>query len=319
MKEQPQLAPISPTSTSPRAWKARWTFGSLLPGRVGDLGVRAILRSARLDTLALSLQRTLKRLSNRPGCRGAKDFLNGTWLGHPLHPALTDVPIGAWTTALIFDALTVAKLSKLDRAAETAVGVGVAGATASALTGLADWTDTSTSQRRVGFAHAALNTLALGLQVASLLCRRRKFGGARALSVLGYGVAVVAGYLGGSLVFRQGTMVSRTAYDRGPRTFTPALLESELVPERPTRAVVDGAAVVLVKHDGEVFALNDICSHAGCPLSQGRLQGDAIVCSCHGSTYRLHDGAVLHGPSPFPQPSFDVRIESGLVAIRKSL
>jgi nitrite reductase/ring-hydroxylating ferredoxin subunit/uncharacterized membrane protein len=301
--------------TNAFGWTAQRPLPS--PGRLADLGIGAILRSDRLDALALPLQRALARLAHLPGCRRAKDFLNGTWLGHPLHPALTDVPIGAWTTALIFDALTVARWGKLDRAAQAAVGVGIAGATASALTGLADWTDTSTSQRRVGFVHAGLNTVALGFQVASLVCRKRKLGGARTLSVLGYGVAVIAGYLGGSLVFRQGTMVSRTAWDRGPRTFTPARPQSELAPDRPTRAVVDGAAVVLVKHDGEVFALDDVCSHAGCALSQGRLRGDAIVCACHGSTYRLRDGAVLQGPSPFPQPGFDVRTDAGVIAIRK--
>jgi nitrite reductase/ring-hydroxylating ferredoxin subunit/uncharacterized membrane protein len=288
-----------------------------LPTRLGELGIRAIMRSDRLDAFAVTLQRALQRLTRIPGCRRAKDFLNGTWLGHPLHPALTDIPIGAWTTALVFDGLAAGRSRKLGRAAEAAVGVGIAGATVSALAGLADWTDTSASQRRVGFVHAGLNSLALGLQVASFICRRRKLAGGRALSILGYGAVIIGAYLGGSLVFRQGTMVSRTAYHRGRSAFTPALPEEKLLSDRPTRAMVDGSAIMLVKHDGEVFALDDVCAHAGCPLSQGRLQGDAIVCACHGSTYRLRDGAVLHGPSPFSQPSLDVRIDDGMIAVRE--
>ena len=103
--------------------------GRARPSRLGELGVRAIVRSDRLDGLALPLQRRLRRLSSLPVGRRAKDFLNGTWLGHPLHPALTDIPIGAWTTTLVVDALAVGRWKKLDRAAEAAVSVGIAGAT----------------------------------------------------------------------------------------------------------------------------------------------------------------------------------------------
>ena len=311
-----------PSLTSPRPSvpERRRSVGRALfvrPDRLGGRGVHAISASDRIDSFALPLQRTLAGLTRRPALRRVKDFLNGVWLGHPLHPVLTDIPIGAWTVSIVCDAFTVAGGRKYERAAETALGVGIVGAVASAVTGLADWTDTSTSQRRLGFAHAGLNTLALGLQTASFVCRRRKLGGARALSVIGYCAAGAAAYLGGSLVYDQGTMVRRTAHRGGPPTFKPALPESELQPGRPTRATVDGTDVVLVKHGGEIFALDDVCSHAGCPLSKGRLEGDAIVCACHGSTYRLRDGMALHGPAPFAQPTFDVRTENGMIAIRK--
>lgn len=311
MTREPPTTPLSP----PR--EARRALVRARPGRLGDRGIRALERADALDRVGLPLQRALRRFASVPALRRVKDLLNGTWLGHPLHPALTDVPIGAWTTALVFDAMTVMGARKLDRAAEAAVGVGIVGAAASAVTGLADWADTSASQRRVGVAHAGLNTLALGLQIASFVCRRKKLGGARALSVVGYGIAAVAGYLGGSLVFRQGVQVSRNAYETGPRSFVPAAREADLVPETPTRAMAGDAAVLLVKRRDEIFALDDVCSHAGCPLSQGRLEGDAIVCGCHGSTFRLRDGAVLHGPSPFSQPTFDVRVDEGVVAVRR--
>ena len=75
--------------------------------------------------------------------------------------------------------------------------------------------------------------------------------------------------------------------------------------------------MLLVRHDGAVFAMEDTCGHAGCPLSSGRLDGSTIVCPCHGSTYRLEDGAVIHGPSPFPQPTFEVRLRDGRIHLRR--
>jgi nitrite reductase/ring-hydroxylating ferredoxin subunit/uncharacterized membrane protein len=278
--------------------------------------IRRIAHSQRLDAVGMSLQKRLKRLwGNRPGQR-VKDVLNGTWFGHPLHPPLTDVPLGAWTTALVLDALTLTRRRKFDRAAEAAIAVGIVGACGAVITGLADWSDTSGEPRRVGVAHAGLNSLALVLQIAGLWSRRRGIRGGRILSTVGTATAVCAAYLGGELAFRRGVQVDRTAHDRGPRVFLPAIAESELVADQPVRATVAGRAIMVVRHGDQIFALDDVCAHAGCSLSQGRLQDGAIRCACHGSTFRLVDGAVIHGPSPFPQPTFEVRIEDGQIKLR---
>lgn len=136
-----------------------------------------------------------------------KQLLQGTWLGHPLHPAITDVPIGAWTTAGIFDLLSTLRIAKLHKAAEAAIWVGIAGAGVAAATGMADWSETRAEQRRVGMAHAGLNTVALLLYLASARERRRRRGGGRSLAFLGLVTAMTSAYLGGHLVYSLATRV----------------------------------------------------------------------------------------------------------------
>src|SRR5215831_14407248 len=135
----------------------------------------------------------------------------GRWVGHPLHPALSDLPVGLWTGATVLDATDhgPAPGHGVDAAAVlSAAGILAAGATA--LTGLSDWTVSNEQDRRVGLFHGLLNTVALGLQCASLGTRVAGHrGAARALGAAGLGVTAAAGYLGGHLVFTKGVMVSR--------------------------------------------------------------------------------------------------------------
>jgi uncharacterized membrane protein len=134
-----------------------------------------------------------------------KSFLKGVWLGHPLHPAITDIPIGAWTTAVVLDATTSDHTDDgYTRAAETAITVGLIGAIGSAVTGLTDFSDIKGKQRRLGLVHGLINLTATGLFAASLASRRsgnRSAG--RTYSTVGYMVAMAGAYLGGSLVFRE--------------------------------------------------------------------------------------------------------------------
>lgn len=290
--------------------------GGAAPPRLRERVAR--LQGDRLDGAGRWLQGRLQTVWHTPAGRRAKDLLNGTWLGHPLHPAVTDVPIGAWTTASVFDLLTATRRARLDGGATAAVALGIAGAVASAVTGLADWSDTGGRQRRTGLLHAGLNTVALGFQVASLVSRLRGRSGGRALSTVGLGIASFSAWLGGELVYREGTQVDRNAWNKGVREFTRAMALSELPADRPTRAEVDGKAVMLVRSGGQIFALEDRCSHAGCSLARGKLEGGAVICPCHGSTFRLADGAVLHGPSPYDQPRYEVRVDNGEVFVRRS-
>src|SRR5213080_2198334 len=142
--------------------------------------IKTIEQQETLDRLSEQIQPLIRDSFNSVGPAGhaVKNFLHGTWLGHPLHPVLTDVPIGAWTTALVFDALDArgrrwSRRSALQRGADGAVVVGIVGAVGAALAGLTDWQHTGGTARRTGFAHATLNTLALGLYVGSLAMRRR--------------------------------------------------------------------------------------------------------------------------------------------------
>jgi len=242
-----------------------------------------------------------------------KDFLHGKWLGHALHPVLTDIPVGAWTTALVLD------VAGMDDAADLAIGIGLAGAVASAVTGLADWTETDGTAKSVGLLHGVLNLAAAGLYTASLLARRgksRKQG--VALSVAGYAVASASAYLGGHLVFGEQAGIDHTATaDRGqPEKFTPLMRESELKEKTPVRRDIGDTAVFLVRLDGEIYALSNTCSHLGGPLNEGKLEDDTIVCPWHGSRFCVTDGRVLDGPAVYDERVFDVRIRDGQIEVR---
>jgi nitrite reductase/ring-hydroxylating ferredoxin subunit/uncharacterized membrane protein len=249
-----------------------------------------------------------------------KDFLHGKWLGHPLHPALTDIPVGAWTTALALDAVEMLSGEQaIAGAADLAIGIGLAGAVASAVTGLTDWSETDGRAKNVGALHGALNLAAVGIYTASLISRR---GNSRrrgvALSMIGYAIASFSAYLGGHLVFGEQAGVDHAATsDQGqPKKFTAVMRESELKERKPVRADVGDTAVLLVKIGAKIYALANTCTHLGGPLNEGKLEGDSIRCPWHGSRFCLTDGAVLGGPAVFDERSFDVRVRDGQIEIR---
>jgi nitrite reductase/ring-hydroxylating ferredoxin subunit len=85
----------------------------------------------------------------------------------------------------------------------------------------------------------------------------------------------------------------------------------------PTAIVVGDTPVLLVRVDGSVMAVHDRCSHRGCSLSRGTLDGDTIECACHGSRFNLSDGRVERGPASAPQPAFDAREREGRIELRR--
>lgn len=148
----------------------------------------------QLDRLDPGLWPIARALVSAPPVR---DALQGRWLGHALHPLLTDLPIGAWTSATVLDFIGGADAR---RSAERLLAVGVLGAVPTAVTGLAEWTETSGRDRRVGLVHAGANIVALGLYATSLASRRRgRHATGVALSLAGGAVAGVGGYLGSHL------------------------------------------------------------------------------------------------------------------------
>jgi nitrite reductase/ring-hydroxylating ferredoxin subunit/uncharacterized membrane protein len=244
-----------------------------------------------------------------------KDLLSGTWLGHPVHPPLTDVVVGAWTSALLLDLLGD---ERTEAAADRLVAAGVLAAVPTAAAGLSDWAELRGGSRRVGAAHALGNTTALvlhSLSWAARRSRRRRWG--IALSALGYGVATFSAWLGGHLSFGKGVGVNQTAFEDVPGDWTPVLDESELEDAKLIGAQADGLGVLLVRRQGRVYALADRCSHRGCSLHEGELHGETVTCPCHGSTFRLADGSIVKGPATAPQPAFDVRTNAGSVEIRQ--
>jgi uncharacterized membrane protein len=183
-----------------------------------------------LDALSRPIQKTIGRLV--PQGTPLKDLLSGTWLGHPLHPMLTDVVIGAWTSAWFLDLLPT---KRTDDASDALVGVGILAALPTAAAGLSDWSELGDGERRVGAFHALGNVTALSLYVLSYVNRRR--GNRRSgwiLAMLGSGAATFSGLLGGHLSFARGVGVNQTAFDRPPAKWTPVIQESDLRPGRLT-------------------------------------------------------------------------------------
>jgi len=170
-------------------------------------------------TVAEVVSKMLTQPSGRP--TGLSDFLNGVWLGHPLHPLLTDVPIGAWTMTMTLDGLgMLTRRRDFNLGADVTLGVGLLGALASAATGLAQWQYTIGRQRRMGFTHATLNVAAVGLYGVSLFCRLR--GGraiGRMLATLGYGMMTVSAYIGGDLVYKERLGVTHIPEQELPETW----------------------------------------------------------------------------------------------------
>jgi nitrite reductase/ring-hydroxylating ferredoxin subunit/uncharacterized membrane protein len=245
-----------------------------------------------------------------------KDALSGTWLGHAVHPPLTDVVIGSFLGASMLDVLAPGS----DDAARRLIGVGIAAAVPTALTGANDWADTEVADpavRRVGLVHAAANTTALGLYATSLAARRN---GARrrgtALALAGAAVLTFSGYLGGHMSYTRGVGPNQTAFDPGPDEWTAVAQASDLTGHEPKAVVAAETPVLLVRHPDGIHAIHDRCSHRGCLLSDGELEGHVVTCACHGSQFDITDGSVVRGPASAGQPVFEARESDGRIEVK---
>jgi len=264
-----------------------------------------------LDRLSRPLADLVGR-ATRPDT--VKSALSGTWLGHQLHPMLTDLPIGAWVMAAALDWTTGRPGAK---AARRLVGLGVLAALPAAATGASDWSEIDAPEQRVGLVHALSNLTATALQSSSWLARRR---GRRltgmALSTAGLGVTLGAAYLGGHLSFIRGVGVNHTAFDDTVTEWTDVAAVSELSPDKPVRASAGGVPVMLVHHNGTVHALSATCVHAGGPLDEGEIVDGCIRCPWHSSRFALADGKVVRGPAASDEPAWEVRVDEGRVYVR---
>lgn len=254
-----------------------------------------------------------------PGGQKVRNAFHGTWLGHPVHVVLTDVPVGAWTAAVIFDAMaSMGGQRKLNFAADASVAVGLIGAVGAAVTGLNDWAEIDDKPRRVGLVHGLLNLGAAALFTGSLVARQRKSRStARGLAVLGYVVATASAKLGGTLVYDYRIGVDHSREKEPPSDFVPVLSDHDLAEDHPTRVMADGSPVLLVRRQGQIFGLAETCSHLGGPLSEGKLDGDSIQCPWHGSRFSLETGEVLDGPAVHPQTCVEARVHDGKIEVRR--
>ena len=284
---------------------------------------RFIDRQRWLEPVADFLQKvvggTYKLLGN-PG-RSLKTFVHGTWLGHPLHPVITDIPLGAWTIAILFDLSYVIERSHgWVSAADVTIFIGLLAALGAAVTGYTDWNETVGRERRVGVTHGLLNTLVILLYLVSFILRVT--GGSRGLAILlaylGYLLVLAAAFLGGELVFSIGTGVNHHAWQEVPTKFTKVLLEGQLASGILVKGMAGDTPILLYKKGESVCAISETCSHAGGPLSEGELDGNLVQCPWHRSRFDVCTGQVKGGPATISQVRYETRIQNGQIEVRRS-
>ncbi len=280
---------------------------------LSEVIARVIDRQRWLDGVGDVLEQVASALFDRLGplSKPVEDLLHGTPAGHPVHPAIIPIPIGAWTATLALD------IAGIEDGADLSLDLGLISAVSAATAGLADWRYTEGTQRRMGVAHALFNVTGTVLYGLSSFQRHRGGRvGAKTLSSLGYVCIVAGGFLGGDLSYHLGAMVNRNAWLTGKGHFTPVMPAEDLEENTPTRAEVAAEAVVLVKRGTKVYALANSCAHLGGPLAEGSLQEGCIVCPWHGSAFNLEDGRVIRGPSAYNQPCYVARIRNSMVEVQ---
>ncbi|MFN2568897.1 MAG: Rieske 2Fe-2S domain-containing protein [Candidatus Dormibacteria bacterium] len=284
---------------------------------------RIIRRQAWMEGVGGGLQNGIGafyRVLGRPG-QALKNLMHGTWLGHPLHPAITDVPMGAWLVGVVADYAALISSRVPTEVGNLALGVGILGAVLAAATGYTDFHETFGQERRYALAHGLLMTMALVFDVVSIALRTWAGGGAHGLAVglatAGFLVAAGSAWLGGHLVFGLGTMVNRSAFlEGGPEDFVPVGSSEDFAEGRMRAVDAGGMSVLMLRRRGRLCAISDVCSHAGGPLHEGEFDGAVVTCPWHQSRFRVSDGRVVGGPATFDQPALTVREQSGSVEVK---
>jgi len=269
-------------------------------------------QASGLDRISDPLQRGLQAVL-KP--RALRDALHGRQLGHPLHPALAMFTAGSYTSAGILDLMRGQEVP-----ATTLLGIGLASSPLTALAGANDWAELDHEQRRVENVHLAFNAVAVGFYTASLVSRLNgDHQRGRLLGFAGFGVVNAAAFLGGHLAYKQGAQVNQAATQlhRISDGWHPVADISALPHGMPVSRNI-GEVPVLVYRDGDrVSVLLERCGHETGPLGEGRvvdIDGDACVeCPWHGSTFRLNDGLVMHGPAGSDQPVLRTRVVNDVV------
>lgn len=266
----------------------------------------------QLDAVADKIDGILRPRLEAPPVRNA---LSGVWLGHRLHPMLTDVAISCFSGAALVDVVA----PRHSQIARRLIGLGIVAAVPTAASGLSDWIDVYDDGRRIGLVHAAGNSVALVLYARSFLRRGHVLSGkrkGRISSFAGLAVLAVTGYLGGHLSYVLGVGVDHTAFDPRLEEWVDVGPADDLAEGSHTVAKAGGVEVLIVRDGGEVRALDNRCSHAGWPLDPGEFADGCVTCPQHGSVFRLEDGTVVRGPAASPQRTFEVREHDGRIEVR---
>lgn len=257
------------------------------------------------------------RVLGGPG-RTLKSFANGTLiLGHPAHPAISDVPVGAWLTGVILELVHLAGGGVPESAGVIAIIIGIIGAAIAVLTGLTDYADTYGHERRTATLHGLGMVLALVLFiVANVLGAGGHERSGFAFAVAGLVVVGLSAYVGGHVVFGIGTAVNRNAWLAEPGDYVEVGKSGDFAEGTMKKVSAGGADVLLTRVEGRLCAISNVCGHAGGPLDEGSLDGRIVTCPWHGSRFDVCTGKAKTGPATFAQPEFDVREENGAVAVK---
>lgn len=283
-----------------------------------------ISETSGLDKPAGAVRRTVRKTLR---FRGLRDTLHGVWLGHPLHPALVQLPIGAFASSSILDVATIGGTGHARdslRYSALLSGVGIGASLPAALAGLADFAYSRNEAQRTGLFHASANTAALGCYGASVAYKLRGHQvGGTATGLAGLALTTLGSLIGGHMSFHQSTGPNQTTVEPhlAPQQWTDLVPANELRADTPTSGTLGPVPVVMIRQGEQVHVLIDRCTHATAPLSNGTLLhtdgNDACLqCPWHFSVFRLRDGAVVHGPATAPQPRFESRIHDGTVQAR---
>lgn len=244
-----------------------------------------------------------------------RDFLAGTWLGHPLHALLTDVPIGALTLVIILDVLGQ------PAAADVALLIGVLTMLAAAIAGYADYSTTDGRARVRATVHSTLMLIALVVYLVSLGIR---VSGPTSrtlpiiLSIVAYLILAGGAFVGGDVVYALGNVVDRHAWRPSGAKWQP-LDVGEIAEGTLVKAKLGAQALVLVRTGDTILALHDQCAHAGAPLSEGTIVDGCVECPWHGSRFELATGTRRRGPTLYDQPRYEVRaVETGGYEARRA-
>ena len=247
----------------------------------------------------------------------------GRWAGHSVHTALSDLPIGFWSGALVLDLLgkdVPAGDGRMDPAA-TLSAAGLAAAVGTVATGVTDWTVSDGEDRRVGLFHGLLNTAGVALQarVAGRAADRTPPAGPGARRRPAWPSRPPPASSAGTWC-RAGRSWS-TGWPRppGPSRWVRTVADAELPDgghdrgrgRGPEGAAAPGAG-------GEMYALDDMCSHAGALLSRGQVDGCVVTCPLHESRFDLRDGRIVRGPAHQRQPVLPARARNGWIEVRGS-
>lgn len=267
-----------------------------------------------LDPAAKSIRKVVKNVFRQ---RDLRDLLHGVPFGHPLHPVMVQIPIGAWTSASILDLVPGTQ-----KASAMLVGTGIAAVLPAVASGLVDWSKSEPGPQRTGLVHAGVNVVATSLYAISLIqrCSGREKAG-KIFSIAGMAAVSTGGFIGGHLAYRQGVSISRVIDipNNVPSGWQQVASLDSLEEGKLARGMIGETPLVLFRRNGTVRALADTCSHLGGPLNEGKLidDGDPCVeCPWHQSMFSLRTGEVIHGPATAPQPHFETRIVEGQIEAR---